>query len=58
VRPRGAWALVAAVCVAAASVLGACGSDDNGGVIQGPTGTSVAPGTTAPAGGTTATTAY
>lgn len=39
------WALVAVVCVAA-GVLGACGSDDNGGVIQGPTGTTVAPGAT------------
>ncbi len=56
-RQGRGWALVAVLCVAAASVLGACGSDDNGGVIQGPTGTSVAPGTTA-GGGTTATTGY
>ena len=53
---RRAWALVAVVCVVAAGVLGACGSDDNGGVIEGPTATtSLAPGSTS--GGSTATSA-
>ncbi|GEM_PF-6539155 len=51
---RRVLALIAAVGVAV--VLAACGSSDNGGVIQGPTGTTVAPGSTAPS-GTTATTA-
>ncbi len=40
-----AWAVVAVVIVAA-GVLGACGSNDNGGVIEGPSGTTVAPATT------------
>jgi len=55
VRQR-AWTVVAVVCVVASGVLGACGSDDNGGVIQGPTATSLAPGTTA-GGGSSATSA-
>ena len=45
---RRAVAVVAAVCVAM-GLLGACGSDDNGGVIDVPqdSSTSLAPGTTA-----------
>ena len=45
---RRAVALLAALGVAV--VLAACGSKDNGGVIQGPTGTTV-PGPTTTAGG-------
>ena len=51
---RRALALVAAAGIALA--LAGCGSKDNGGVIQGPTGTTVAPATTV-APGSTATTA-
>ena len=39
-----------------ALTLAACGSSDNGGVIQGPTGTTAVPASTTP-GATTATTA-
>lgn len=46
---RRAAALLAALAVG--FVLAACGSSDNGGVIQGPTDTSVAPGTSTTAGG-------
>ena len=51
---RRAAALLAALAVG--FVLAACGSHDNGGVIQGPTGTTVAPGTTS--GGATTTAGY
>jgi hypothetical protein len=46
---RRATALLAALALG--FVLAACGSSDNGGVIQGPTGTTVAPGTSTTAGG-------
>ena len=49
---RRAGALVAAVSMVAALGLAACGSNDNGGVIQGPAGTTV-PGPTTTAGGGT-----
>jgi hypothetical protein len=41
---------VALAAVAITLSLAACGSNDNGGVIQGPTGTTVAPGATTTAG--------
>ena len=44
-------ALVAVVVLTAAVGLAACGSDDNGGVIQGPTGTTAPAGATTTAGG-------
>jgi len=47
---RRAFALLAALGVAV--VLAACGSKDNGGVIQGPTGTTVPAATTTAGGGT------
>ena len=47
---RRALALLAALGVAV--VLAACGSNDNGGVIQGPTGSTVPSATTAAGGGT------
>jgi hypothetical protein len=47
---RRALALVAALGVA--TVLAACGAKDNGGVIQGPTGTTVPGPTTTASGGT------
>ena len=47
---RRAGAVLTAVAVVAALGMAACGSKDNGGVIQGPTGTTV-PGPTTTAGG-------
>jgi len=47
---RRASAVLAAVAVVGALGMAACGSKDNGGVIQGPTGTTV-PGATTTAGG-------
>ena len=44
------WALALVAALALAGVTGACGSNDNGGVIQGPV-TTTAPGATTTAGG-------